>query len=234
MSLLSDVKISVPTKSEKIPSTDVKVKMRPFRVGDEKSLLMASQSEDPDQIISTLKKVIDNCIDGDYDLDTLTSFDVEYLFLKLRGFSVGEMSDIGLICKECEVQNTVKVDVTSIEIRKKDFDPVIKVTDSFGFEMSYNKIEDIVEAEKSNDPDSFIKLVARSVKNVFTEEQVIPIGEDELEDVIRIINELRNKDFENLSNYVLNQPRVVKDVKFKCKDCESINEVTLEGLSSFF
>jgi len=233
MSKLSEIKISTPTISETIPSTKTKVKMKPFRVGDEKSLLMASQSGDPDQIVQTLRQVISNCVEGKYEIDDLASFDLEYLFLKLRAFSVGENSDLLMRCKSCDFENKVSVDVSAIEIVQDKREKVIKIDENFGLELKFSKLEDLVKAD-DNGTDGYIELIARSVKCVYHGDEIIEVTEEEIPDLIRIVNELTNKDFEKISDFINNQPKVVKDVEYKCSSCGEKNEIRLEGLASFF
>jgi len=234
MSKLSDIKISVPTKLFEIPSTGTRVKLRPFRVGDEKALLLASESDDTSLVIETLKKLIENNVEGEYKVDELAYFDIEALFLQLRAFSVGETSDILLGCGKCGEQTQVKIDVTDYKIQKQDdLDPVIKISDTFGFKMKFSKIEDMIIAQEKGG-DEFVKLIAKSVEVVFNGDDVIAIGKDEIEDLCTIIEELTNKQFEKITDYISGQPKIVKEVKFKCKSCEEENTVELKGLSNFF
>jgi transcription elongation factor Elf1 len=233
MSRLSDIKISTPVVADIIPSTNTKIKMRAFRVGDEKALMMASESGDAIQMVATLKEVIGNCVDGDFKINDLSSFDIEYLFLKLRSISVGETSDLMFDCKECGHKNKVKVDISNIEVLNQDAKKFVKLNDELGFEMKFSSLEDLVEAD-GGDADAYIALIARSVKTVYYGEEAIDIGPEEIEDVIRIINELNNKDFSQVVEFINKQPKVVKDIKFVCSECNHENEMRLEGLANFF
>lgn len=233
MSRLSEIKISSPTTTDVIPTTGKKVKVRAFKVGDEKALLVAAQSQNDNEMVLTLKEVVSNCVEGDYDVNKLASADLEYLFIKLRAFSVGEISDLVFTCDSCEAENKVKVDITKIEIEKEQKDPIIKVDDNFGFKMKFSDLEDIVKAEDGN-TDDYIELIARSIESIFYGDEIIEITDEEIPEVIRIINELTNKEFDKMLDFLKGQPKVVKDVKFDCVECEKHNERRLEGLANFF
>lgn len=234
MSNLSGIKISVPTKLFEIPSTQTKVKLRPFRVGDEKALLLASESDDTSLVIETLKKLIENNVEGDYKVDELAYFDIEALFLQLRAFSVGETSELLMSCGKCGDQTKVKIDITDYKIEKnEDLNPVVKISDTFGFKMKFSKIEDMIIAQEEGG-DKFIDLIVKSVEVVFNGDDVIQIGENELDDLRNIIEELTSEQFTKITDYVSGQPKIVKEVKFKCKSCEEENVVELKGLSNFF
>ena len=158
MSQLKNIKINTPTYREIIPSNKTEVKITPFKVGDEKVLLLASESKDVAQMVDGLKSVISNCVDG-IGVNELASFDVEYLFLKIRAVSVGETADIMMTCPECETANEVKIDLTKVELRGlEEFKTNIKITDDLMFKMKTPDIDSFSKAE--NNPDSIINFIS--------------------------------------------------------------------------
>lgn len=232
MSQLKNIKLATPTYKEIIPSTKKEVTISPFKVGDEKVLLIASESKDVVQMVSSLKTVINNCVEGEV-VENLSSFDVEYLFLKIRAVSVGETANLMLACKECETANEFSVDLSALEVRGiEDFNKNVKLTDDLAFEMSTPDIETLAKADSS--PESIINFVAANVKNVFYGEETIEVTPDQVEDVVDIINQLTAAQFSDLQKYILSIPKVSYDVEFDCKHCEAKNQNTLEGLSDFF
>lgn len=232
MSALKDIKLSTPTYKDVVPSTKKSVKLKPFRVGDEKVLLIASQSKDKQQMIDALKEVIGNCVEG-INTNDLSSFDLEYLFIKLRSISVGETSEIGLKCKECETTNKVTIDLTTVKVEEsKDHKNVIKINDSLIFEMKYPDIGELARGEE--DHDSVISLIAGSVKTVFWNEETIEVTEAERGDLINIINDLTTAQFAKIQDFFKTAPRLRHKTHFKCKSCGTDNEQIIEGLTNFF
>lgn len=232
MSQLKNIKINTPTYREIIPSNKTEVNITPFKVGDEKVLLLASESKDVNQMVDGLKSVISNCVDN-IQVNDLASFDVEYLFLKIRAVSVGETADIMMTCSECETANEVKVDLTKIELRGlEEFKTNIKITDDLMFKMKTPNIDSFSKAE--NNPDSIINFIAGNVEKVFYGEETIDVGPNEIPDVEDIINQLTSVQFSDLQNYVLKIPKVSYDTEYTCKHCSTVNTNTLEGLSDFF
>lgn len=232
-SALSGIKITVPTTTDKIPSTGKKVTLKPFRVGDEKSMLLASESQDIKIMVETLTQIVGNCVEGGYNIEDLTSYDIEYLFLKLRAFSVGETTDVLHACDNCGWENKIKVDIGNVEvIQDDDFQPLIKITDNLAVEMKLPDLYELSIAQESTD--SFIRFIARTVKTLFHGEEAYTITEAEEDDLVNIINELTAVQFEKLTGYFSKYPRVVKDIKYQCKECGEQVETRLEGLASFF
>lgn len=232
MSQLKNIKINTPTYREILPSNKTEVSITPFKVGDEKVLLIASESKDPKQMVDSLKKVIDNCVQG-VEVKDMSSFDVEYLFLKIRSISVGESADILLTCKECETANEAKVDLTKIEVRGLDsFKTKIKITEDLMFLMKTPDIDSYTGVE--NNPEGVISFIAKNVDKVFYGEETIDIGINETQDVIDIINQLTSSQFKDLQDYITGMPKVTYELDFECKHCQSKNDVKLEGLADFF
>jgi hypothetical protein len=232
MSQLKNIKINTPTYREIIPSTNTEVKITPFKVGDEKILLIASESKDPKQMIDSLKKVIDNCVQG-AELKDMSAFDVEYLFLKIRSDSVGETADIFLTCKECETANECKIDLSKIEVRGLDsFKTKIKITDDLMFSMLTPDLDSYTGVE--NNAEGIIEFIAKNVDKVFYGEETIDIGTNDKQDVIDIINQLTSTQFKDLQDYISGMPKVTYELDFECKHCQTKNDVKLEGLADFF
>lgn len=232
MGQLSGIKISTPTFNEVVPSSKKKVKLTPFRVGDEKVLLMASQSKDNKQMLNALKTVIGNCVSG-VEVEDLAFFDMEYLFLKLRSVSVGETSEIGVQCEECKEVNKMTVDLTKVKVHEdKDHEKVIHVTKDIILEMKYPEVETLVGLD--NSIEKFLDVVCQSVDKLYHGENVYEITPADYDDVKNILNELTSKQFEIIQNFFATLPKMKHDVDFKCKDCGHENHKSIEGLASFF
>lgn len=230
---LRDIKITVPTYHCVIPSTKKKVKFRAFNVGDEKALLMASESKDTKHMVSTVKDVLRNCVDH-LKLEELAPFDIEYLFIKLRAVSVGETATIGHDCPKCNHRNKIDIDLNALEIKfHEGHEKVIKVTPSLGFEMKYPDIDNTVGMDP-NDPDTVMKVIASAVKSVYNGEDVIDASKESTEDIIALLEQLPSKQFQDIQHFFNTMPSLSKDVKYTCHNCKTENDVHLEGIADFF
>lgn len=232
MSQLKNIKLNTPTYREIIPSTKKEVSITPFKVGDEKILLIASESKNPTQMVDSLKTVISNCVNG-ADIKDLAAFDVEYLFLKIRSISVGETANILLKCNSCEEGNEASIDLTKVDVRGiEDFKTNIKITDDLAFHMKTPGIDSYTGVE--NNADGIIEFIAKNVEKVFYGEETINIGLSDTQDVVDIINQLTSTQFKELQDYITGTPKVTYDLDFVCKNCSEENNIKLEGLADFF
>ena len=231
MSQLQQVKLSTPLFDEVVPSTKKKVKIKPFRVADEKVLLVAAESKDTKQMISALRQVVGNCVDG-VDVEELASFDLEYLFMKLRAVSVGESTDVSIKCKSCETANKVNVDLSTISVVN---DPThnreVKISDDLMFIMKYPDITDI---NVSGSLDSMLDVIVESVSTVIFGEEAIEITDAEKEDLKNIVNDMTTSQFSAVRDFFETMPKLKKEIEFDCKECMHLNKLTLEGMADFF
>lgn len=229
---LKNVKVAAPKYNETVPSSGKKVKITPFKVADEKALLIASESKDPSQMVNALKQIVGNCVEG-ADVNTLAPYDLEYLFLRLRAVSVGETSDIKLKCGECEELVEVTVDFQSIKVKKHDdHTDLIKISDDLAFKMKYPDLEDVASA--TDDFDSILGLVCKSVDTVFYGEETLAVSPTDLDDLKNILEQLSSDQFKEVKKFFDTTPKLSHDIEFKCKSCGHDNKQKLEGLASFF
>jgi len=234
MGQLSGIKIAAPQYDDIVPSTKTKVKLTPFRVGDEKVLLIASQSKDTKQMVVALKNVIKNCVEP-IDCNKLAPFDLEYLFVKLRALSVGENTTVGIKCDSCEDVNRVEIDLSSVKVSEnKDHSNIVKISDNLTFEMKYIDLENIDPNFSAEDVETVFDLVARSISKVYYGDDIIEIGEADIKDMKGILNDLSSKQFNIVQEFFNTAPKLRHNVDFKCKKCEKDNKQTLEGFASFF
>lgn len=230
---LKNIKLSVPTYDDVVPSTKAKVKLSPFRVADEKTLLIASNSEDNIVITNALKSVISNCVQG-VKVEDLEPYDLEYFFMKLRAISVGEVSKIIVSCSYCEGENTVSVDLSTVAVEfNSDHADLVKIEDALAFKLKYPKAEELVGL-KLDDPASVLEIMVRCIKEVYTEEEVITVGESDLDDLRNLVGSMTSAQFEQMKIFFETMPRLRKNIEFTCEICEHENKQVLEGLQSFF
>ena len=232
MGALGNIKISKFEYEEKVPSTGKRVTITPFRVGDEKVLLEASQSEDVKHMQRAMKQVINNCVEG-ADVSELASFDMDYLFIKIRSRSVGETSEIGIKCKECEAMNKITVNLDDLEVYKNsEHTRRVKIQDDLMFEMKYPDTYGI-DITSENQADQIFEVIFHSLDKVYYGEEIIDVDVGDKEDVFTMLNQMNKDQFAKVQTFFETMPKLKKDVTFTCGSCNTENEYELEGLQSF-
>jgi len=230
---LKDIKISVPEYADIVPSLKKPVKLTPFRVGDEKTLLIASGSNDTLEMANAMKQVIGNCVKG-AKVEDMTSYDLEYLFLKLRAKSVGEISTVGLACEECSEYNQIDIELSTIEVVFNErHSETIKIEDTLAFKMRYPEPEDIVGLNLE-DPNSVLEAMLRCIKEVYTQEEQITITPSDYDDLRALVSSMTSVQFEKIKAFFDTMPKVSKKVEFTCGSCGHENKTVLEGIANFF
>ena len=231
--------INVPTYKLDIPSTKESIKFRPFRVNEEKILLLALETseEDEDAMMLAVKQIIENCTFGEADIDNLALFDLEYVFLRIRAKSVGEIAKIKVLSPDDE-ETFVEVDIPleKIEVHfDKEHTHDIKISDNIGVIMKYPQYKDInVKDPTAANVETAFNMIKNCVSSVYEGEKVyerIDFSDDDLD---TFINSLAAEQFGRLQNFFVTMPKLKYDVKFKNPKTKKMNTVTLEGLASFF
>ena len=225
--------------SMKVPSTGKTVKYRPYLVKEEKVLLQAFESGDTRTCLEAMADTLAACIDpkSNLDVSSLSTFDVEYMFIKVRSKSVGENSHIQIKCTECSESNPVTVDLEAIEVEMTSSDNVVEITDNIAVEMRYPTYGTLMDQEVSQgkeDMDTAMRLLAMSVSAVLTDEERIDCTNQTPQEVIEFLSSMTATQLQGVSQFLENMPALKHDVEFDCKNCQHHNKVELKGLSDFF
>ena len=234
-------KIATPTYELTLPSTGKPIQYRPFLVKEEKLLVLALESEDMKQITTAIKSVIKGCIQTKgIKVESLPTFDIEYLFLNIRGKSVGEEVEVSVIAPddgETEVKLTIGLD--EIEVKKNDdHTRQIKLDDTLMMEMKYPSLEQFISnnfdfAEKNQMEQSF-DLIASCIDKVYSEEEVWAADDFTKKEVREFLEQMNSNQFKQIESFFETMPKLTHTVKFKNPKTKKENEIVLEGLSSFF
>lgn len=221
-----------------IPSSGKKVKFRPYLVKEEKVLMMAMETQDKSNIINAIVDTIDACVEEDLNRNYLTTFDLEYMFIKIRSKSVGENSKVGIKCnnQECNVSNEVEINLNDIEVEVPEGNREIEITSDITLKMKYPAFNDILEVEELNKTDSeksFI-LIGKCIESVVTEDEVISLKDESQKEINEFIESFSTEQFSLIRNFVEGLPRVKKKIEFQCKSCGTENKTYLEGIEDFF
>lgn len=231
-------KIDLPRYTVTIPSTGEELSMRPYLVKEEKVLLMALESEDSKQITMAIRNLIESCIEG-VNLDKLAGFDVEKLFLELRGVSVGETINLMGNCSGEGCDGQTPVQISTKDITMTDLEPdanVIKLTDTVGVTMSYptaNTLRD-VGLDALDTVEGLMDLIISCVDTIFDSEQVHNVSQEDSEEVKDFIESLTTDQFQKISAFFSKTPRLEYNLEFECVKCKKQNQQHLRGLANFF
>jgi len=234
-------KIATPTYELELPSTGETIQYRPFLVKEEKLLVIALESEDTKQITTAIKTVIKNCIlTKGVKVEELPTFDIEYLFLNIRGKSVGEVIDVNIICPDDgESQVTVKIDLDSIKVQKnEEHSNKIKLDDSIMMEMKYPSLDQFIKNnfdfnDKSAMDQSF-ELIASCIGKIFTEDEVWSSSDVTKKELTEFLESMNSSQFKDIESFFETMPKLSHKLTVKNPNTGVESEVVLEGLASFF
>jgi hypothetical protein len=234
-------KIATPTYELELPSTGETIQYRPFLVKEEKVLVIALESEDNKQITSAIKTVIKNCIiTRGIKIDTLPTFDIEYLFLNIRGKSVGEEVEINLICPDDnDTSVPVKIALDDIKIIKNpNHTNKVKLDSSLVMEMKYPSLDQFIknnfDSDDKNMMDQSFDLIACCIDKIYTEEEVWSASDCTKKEMTEFLDQMNSLQFKEIEKFFETMPKLSHTVKVKNPNTGVESDITLEGLSSFF
>jgi hypothetical protein len=234
-------KIDAPTYELILPSSNRKIKYRPFLVKEEKLLIIAMESEDMSQIASAIKQVLTNCIiTRGIKIEKLSTFDIEYLFLNVRGKSVGETVDVLLTCPDDgETQVPVKIALSDIQVQR---DPghtdTIKLNDEYFMKMRYPSLDEFVkenfDPEDVGQIDQSFEMIAKCIEQVYNEEESWAGSDHTTEELLEFVEGLGSTQFKDIENFFTTMPKLSHTVTIKNPNTGIESDVVVEGLASFF
>ena len=235
-------KLNVPVYEAILPSTEKVIKYRPFLVKEEKLLLTALEADDSKALSSAVKQIVNNCVQGELDVDNLSTFDIEYLFLRLRAKSVGEKVTVGLRpwgCpknegKLCENSTSVEINLEEVKVDKSTASSSkIMLDDKIGIKMKYPDIDSVNIIGTSSDA-AGMDIIRGCVDMIFTEEETHERDSFTDKELDEFIDSLNSQQFKLIKDFFDNMPILTHTVKYKCETCGEKKETTLTGLNSFF
>ena len=230
-------KLETPTYELELPSTGEKVKYRPFLVKEQKNLMLASESEDETQIQNALANLISECTFGKIDPYVVPMFDIEFLFLRIRGKSVGEKIELNVLCPDDnKTRAKVTINLEDIDVHMKaNHNNEISVTDNITIFMRYPTLKDMNHiTTDSSDVGTIFSLIKRCVSEIHDEKTIhnrIDISEKEMEE---FIDNLPSATFETLGEFFNSMPKVQHPIKVTNPKTKKKGEVIIEGIQSFF
>ena len=231
-------KIEVPTYTTELPSTGQTIKFRPFLVKEEKVLLMAMESEDDKQITDAVCTLLTNCIQSRLKVRTIPMFDLEFLFLQIRGKSVSEQLDLKITCTDDnETVVDVSIDLDDVKVKKPEgITDMVKITDAITVKMKYPQLDTFVKNNFSTNPkpEEAFEVIAQCIDQIIEGDTVHEASNATKKELTGFLDSLTSKQFENLQKFFANMPKLSHTVNVKNPNTGVDNEYTIEGLASFF
>ena len=231
-------KLGVPQYELSLPSTGKTVKYRPFLVKEEKVLLLAMESQEEKQVIDAVKNVLKSCVISRIKVDQLPSFDLEYLFLKIRAAAIGEVIEMTVTCTDDgETNATASINI-EVEVTKEEgHDRKIMLTDTTGILMKYPSMDRFIESQflnKGIDADHIFSFIAEHIEQIFDEEEVYDSSTTSKKEFREFVESLTTKQFESIQKFYETMPRLSHTFTVVNPNTGNECEYTIEGLQSFF
>ena len=234
-------KISTPTYELVLPSSNKKIKYRPFLVKEEKILILAMESQDTSTVANAVKDVLTSCIlSRGIKVQKLSTFDIEYLFLNIRGKSVGESIEVMVTCPDdgkTQVPTSINIDEIKVKIDEKH-NKDIKLDDNYSLRMRYPSLDEFVKNNFSTPSDVSVDdtfdLIASCVDQVYSEEESWAAADCTKKELTQFVESLNSNQFKEIETFFETMPKLTHTVKVMNPNTKKENEVVLEGLQNFF
>ena len=232
-------KLTTPTYELEVPSTDEKIKYRPFLVKEEKILMMALETKDNAQIVNAVKDIVNECTFNKINISTMPMFDTEYIFLQIRSKSVGEVSKLKLLCPDDKkTYANVELDLNEVKVQVgDDHTNKIELTDDMGIIMTYPSIDSFSESGIQDiNASNMIDVIGTCILQIYEQkgEKVYEAKDQTKKELTEFIEQLNTKQFQDVQKFFDTMPRLKHTIKLKNPKTKKTSEVTLSGLNDFF
>ena len=234
-------KIATPTYELVLPSTEQTIQFRPFLVKEEKLLVLALESEDTKQITTAIKAVLKSCVlTKGIKVENLPTFDIEFLFLNIRGKSVGEELQVNIICPDDEeTQVTVDVFLDDIQVQKsEDHTNKIQLDENLMMEMKYPSLDQFIknnfDFNEKNAMDQSFQLIATCIDKIYSEDEVWATADCTKKEVNDFLEQMNSGQFKEIEKFFETMPKLSHTIKVTNPQTKVESDVVLEGLASFF
>jgi len=232
-------KLTTPTYELEVPSTDEKLKYRPFLVREEKILLIALESGKSEDIITAIKDIVTECTYGKIDLGKMPMFDVEYIFLNIRAKSVGEVSTLKLLCPDDkETYVNVDIDLSEIMVQvDKEHNPKIELTDEMGMIMTYPTIDSLSATGVTEiTADNMLDVISACILQIYDKkgEEVFETKDQTKKEISEFVESLNTKQFADVQKFFDTMPKLKHTVELENPKTGVKSKIVLQGLNDFF
>ena len=229
-------KLAIPEYELELPLTGTKVTYRPFLVKEEKLLYLAMESQDNKQMVKAVKTIIKNCTNLKSNVDNLATFEIEYIFLRIRAVAVGEISEFKITAPDDdETSVAVKVPLQEVDVQVPDgHDKKIQLDDKVGIVMKYPSLDAFIQQNMSENPtvDDIFEMAAKCIDQVYDEEEVYDSFSHK--EALEFLENLNSEQFALIQNVFETMPKLSHTIEVYNPKTKVKSEVVLEGLASFF
>lgn len=233
-------KLSTPTYELEVPSTKKKIKYRPFLVKEEKILLLAMETEDEKQMANAVKTILTNCIQTSrFKVDSLALFDIEYIFLNIRGKSVGESVDLKVTCPDDnETVVDVTIDLDDIKVSKNnDHTNILKMNDDVSVVMKYPSMDLFIKnnmAESTSEVDDIFEIATMCIDQIVEGEEVYEASNSSKKELTEFLEGMDTQQFLKVQTFFETMPKLSHTISVTNPTTKVKSDVVIEGLASFF
>ena len=229
--------LATPKYDMIVPSTGEAITYRPYVVKEEKILLIAMESNDENQIEQAVIDVIQLCVESPINIDDLTTFDVEFIFVTLRSKSVGEGIKLAPKCKHCEEVNEVKINLEEVKVTNLEnkIDKHIKLTDDISIDLKWHTMKDRQkELRNDSETQTVINMIVASLETIYSGEDIHVVKNATDKEVREFVESLNTDQFNEIVEVLANVPYLSYDMDYDCEKCGKENSISLNGLTDFF
>ena len=232
-------KLTTPIYELVVPSTDEKIKYRPFLVREEKILLIAMESGASEDVVQAVKSIVEECTFNKLNLGDMPMFDVEYIFLNIRAKSVGEISNLRLLCPDdSETYTEVEVNLSEVIVQvEKEHTNKIELTDEMGIYMKYPTIDSFATTGITEvTPVNMLEVITTCIAQIYDKkgEEVFDANDQTKEELIEFVEQLNTKQFTELQQFFDTMPKLKHVVEIENPKTKVKSDILLQGLSDFF
>ena len=235
-------KVDVPVYELELISSKRKIQFRPFLVKEQKLLMMAQESAGTDKnaVINVVKQIINNCVLSEIEVEDLPLFDIEYIFLNLRARSIAEVVPLNYRCMnevgDDKCNNVVKYDLNLLDIKPKisnEHDTRIEINDQLGMIMRYPKLDMFGEVDFT-DESKILELIISCIDSIYDADSIYHTKDVSRQEIEEFVDSLPTKVIDKIKNFFDTMPKISTELNFECKKCGHKEDITLEGIDSFF
>ena len=228
---------ATPIYTCELPSDKREVKFRPFLVKEQKYLMVARESEDSGEILEAIKQLIMSVTSHTVDPSKLPTFDLEYLFLKIRAKSVGENTTVVLACDKTDCKGTaqVEINIDKIEMDTSEIkDSKIMLNESVGVELKFPTANDLAKVAELEEADQVIELIKVCIASIFDDENIYDMRDTSDQELTEFVEGLTMAQVEEMTDFIRSAPSLEHKVSYTCNTCNEKGERVLKGLVNFF
>lgn len=235
-------KIEAPLFETKLPLTGLKITFRPILVKEEKTILIATQSDDPDQMRLCVRQILTNCIQNkDFDPDKYPLADIEYLIIQIRDKSLGGSIDQEYTCNAdiagdvCGTKFKVKIEFNKLEIVRGTAKDKVQITDKIGLKLKPLTFGILTKAASSKNDEPFdYAILTDAIDFVFEGDNTYKLSESSKEEIEEFFDSMKKEHIDAVSEYIQSMPHYEIAVKHKCTKCGTQHDFKVNDLANFF